>query len=325
MKEIEPKGRISDIADVLSEYASDYRNLWFRGQPSYEYKLRPSIFRQGNEFGMVFHEQKMFEEFKRRYPDKSEQHKTTYEWLTLMQHYGLPSRLLDWSSSLTVGLYFACVSNPDDDAALFVFDPTYMERDFHFNEFMKMQVEEKTKHEFYRRLVFNTEGLIEDSTKINGISIAQIKNDLHTQIKFYGLSTGSTEDFNSLTIIQKLQNTVDHEGKPVHMIEQDVISAFSNIIPFRSPHLNPRIRQQHGFFTFHGGMFIEGQEFIKVDEMETHTYSENCLLKIRISSKEKRNILKELAYAGIREATLFPEMEYQAKEIKEEFSESCGS
>ena len=43
-------------------------------------------------------------------------------WLALMQHYGLPTRLLDWSASPLVAPYFALAKEHDGDAALWALD-----------------------------------------------------------------------------------------------------------------------------------------------------------------------------------------------------------
>lgn len=325
MKEIQVKGNLSSITDCLNESAEGFQALWFRGQPNYKHKLVPSIFRQGENFGVIYNEQKMFEEFKRRYPDQSDSHKTTYEWLTLMQHYGLPTRLLDWSSNLLAALYFCCINDKKEDGALYIFDPTNMERMYGFNELLEMQVQVKSRSDFFNRLIYKLDNVLDENSMLNGVTIGDLKKDLMKRSRFTGLSTGSTESFESLAIRTELPNTVDIEGNTVPHIYQDIKRAFSNIIPFKAPHLNPRIRQQHGFFTFHGGMFVDGMDFIPTGDMEDEMYTGQSLLKLKISKDDKSSLLRELSYAGIREATLFPEMEYQAKEIKELHSTSSSS
>lgn len=320
MQEVVADGAISSITAILQDCAGNFKSTWFRGQPNYDHKLIPSIFRQGKKYGVTFDEQRMFEEFQRRYPDQSSSHKTVYEWLTLMQHYGLPTRLLDWSSNLLVALYFCCISGEDSDGAVYVFDPSFMERDYRFSEFLEMQVQEKTRSDFFGRIIYGMSDVIDDEAVLNGVRIGDIKNNLIVRSRFTGVSSESSESFKSLALRISLPNVVDYEGNTYSHISRDIKKSFSNIVPFRAPHLNPRIRQQHGFFTFHGGMFIGGEEFIPVEDMEQEHYAGRSLLKIKVPARNKPFLIKELEYVGVREATLFPEMEYQSREIKSMFS-----
>ena len=43
-------------------------------------------------------------------------------WLSVMQHYDVPTRLLDWTSNFWVAVYFACASEPDQDGELYFLD-----------------------------------------------------------------------------------------------------------------------------------------------------------------------------------------------------------
>ena len=50
--------------------------------------------------------------------------------------------------------------------------------------------------------------------------------------------------------------------------------------------------------------------------MEEHSDIAKKISKIRIKKEHKKSFLKELSVVGINESTLFPEMEYQVKDIK---------
>jgi hypothetical protein len=66
-------------------------------------------------------ERELLEAFKYEYeglPNRVHSPTNDFEWLALMQHYGVPTRLLDWSMNPRVALYFAVKEHWDKDGAL---------------------------------------------------------------------------------------------------------------------------------------------------------------------------------------------------------------
>jgi len=56
--------------------------------------------------------------------------------LSVMQHYGVPTRLLDWTGHFWTAVYFACAGNPNDDAELWYYDRTIFQPQI--NEFPEL-------------------------------------------------------------------------------------------------------------------------------------------------------------------------------------------
>ena len=104
----------------------------YRGVSKYDYQLVPTIARkflsipetQRNLVEMQQMERDMFLIFKLHgRPFLDHEPKDEWEWLYLAQHHGLPTRLLDWSRNPAVALYFACISNGQQDGAIYALKP----------------------------------------------------------------------------------------------------------------------------------------------------------------------------------------------------------
>lgn len=115
-----------DFLEVLLDYQKKEKHLelWYRGQKDASWRLIPGAFRDDR---WQFSEREVLLRFKlhapallQDCPDLEDYRK----WLPLMQHYGVPTRLLDWSISPLIALFFAVNHHPaDTDAAIFMLNP----------------------------------------------------------------------------------------------------------------------------------------------------------------------------------------------------------
>jgi hypothetical protein len=129
-------GFIGEVETIIQRWTPPrvdwYISPWFRGHSNVEWDLDPGWYRQaapGRKKGDAWYsEHNLLLEFKLRAPRYlPAQPATDWHWLFVMQHYGLPTRLLDWTESALLGLYFAVRENRQDtDAAVWVLNPWWL-------------------------------------------------------------------------------------------------------------------------------------------------------------------------------------------------------
>ncbi len=116
------------IHHINERVAPDGKVLWYRGQRSATWQVQPTIWREYKP-----EEERNFTNRFRARASTRHQSLPLYDdsaiWLSLMQHYGLPTRLLDWTRSPLVAAYFAVESYIYErsvepvDAAVWVLNP----------------------------------------------------------------------------------------------------------------------------------------------------------------------------------------------------------
>ncbi len=143
IREEKPKSLPEFLALVENLQTNIEESLWYRGSGKKSHQLLPSLYRhkkaktsdQRDEL-----ERKLMARFRQRslpYLTRS----LTGEWDTLffMQHYGIPTRLLDWSESPLIALHFALIGAPHkkmangdlrfkEDASVWILDPVKWNR-----------------------------------------------------------------------------------------------------------------------------------------------------------------------------------------------------
>lgn len=108
-------GAIKGYIQAIQKFSGN--NIFYRGHSSKDYKLEPGIYRSD----IIKNEDKIYRETIAKVPYDFKD-KNTIESLALMQHYGIPTRILDLTTNALVALYFACIGNEDKDGEVIVFE-----------------------------------------------------------------------------------------------------------------------------------------------------------------------------------------------------------
>lgn len=114
---------ISSLDGFIKETLnSSQKPLGYRGVTDSHYQLIPGIGRikKGtSKAAALKKEYDMFFEFKRHIA-ASHGILSNLSTAILAQHYGLPTRLLDWTASPLTALFFACGGDSNKDAAVYI-------------------------------------------------------------------------------------------------------------------------------------------------------------------------------------------------------------
>jgi len=110
--------------------------LWFRGHEEKDFVLLPSLIRsyfaRGCSYSLPQYQKILLEKFMSRSKGSLEvdtsrlkRDNEQIEYIADMQHYGVPTNLLDWSEDASVALYFATEKNSEHQAALYILQPYF--------------------------------------------------------------------------------------------------------------------------------------------------------------------------------------------------------
>lgn len=119
--------RVQDLLVLLEPGEGTDTIHWFRGQAVAAWPLLPWYFRLDQPPS----ETTLLNRFRQNAARLIEAPaRNDFDWMFLMQHYGAPTRLLDWSENPLTALYFSVndFSKDQDDGALWMLDPIALNR-----------------------------------------------------------------------------------------------------------------------------------------------------------------------------------------------------
>ncbi|MBD0254759.1 MAG: FRG domain-containing protein [Cytophagales bacterium] len=261
---------------------------YYRGHADCNYTLLPSIYRGRH----ISNEDKIFKEIILRTPSEFSNERTAIEKLVKMQHYGLPTRLLDITSNPLVALYFACSQSKNDGEVLVFKVP-------------------KSEIKYYDS---------DTVTILSNLAKRPIDFDITRQLEIYQSTElcreygidDSFSWFNEQDCIAYLLHEIkDEKPQFLPLINPD---DFGRVLTVKVKLNNNRILKQSGAFFLFGVENKKSQPaIIPTDWILNNSFKH---FDFKIDNSEKEKILEDLNVMGINDSTMFPELEQQAQYVK---------
>lgn len=288
---------IGSVRTLLGELESltqdpDYE-YYYRGHSNKKFELVPSVYRNS---GWISNEHRMFRELVLRCPDDFHELETTFQKLVKMQHYALPTRLLDITGNPLIALLFACKAEIDKD------DETGKEKNAD-GEVIIFRLPKKEIKYF-------------DSDTVSVIS-----NISKQPFEFkFAVRAGETpEQFSEQDSVKLLVHDIRQERS---LFEPKIKSEHLRAVICVKPLLdNPRIIRQDGAFFLFGA---NGKKSESSRIPFSYIYKPNNRGLV-VMAAEKGKMREQLEALGISEGKIYPEIDSVASYVKSSFEEKVNN
>jgi hypothetical protein len=284
---------IESVKDLISfTETNDTDVLVYRGQSRKDWGLTPTVYRGIDKTdldsvidSLDLMERDLYREFAnksvRRLPASEvfrDRSASAWETLISAQHYGTPTRLLDWTANPFAAAYFAASDSPQDDAVIWFANPS------------KLPVPARLGR------------LHED----RGLRVEQVRR------------YAADADLSFMVPVSKMlagfpTEQTDTQPNPDPRFDQTESPDYSGIMVFLEvPFTNPRIEAQSGLFSVYistGDQEIVLDQAEYISEVETK-FCDKILGRIIIPASAKVKIISDLdRHMKVNAFSLFPDLE----------------
>jgi len=308
---------VSSVDEFLKQVSDDSKEWkcegnvipWFRGQDNCLQDPIPKLFRSlSNKNKPFYSEQDEFDlvtTFRNRAPALKEtpDRDRLNEWLFFMQHFGMPTRLLDWTESSLIALFFAAYEIPrkkeenKTDPAVWMIHPIELNK-------MTRYLDAKQDHKYSIETAYQYMMLEEDrQLPLNQLIKIEEKG---RPITFFP-NTWSPKKIGIVNFQYAFAAPETRKEKPI---------ATKYPIAVQPTYVHLRMFAQKSVFTIHGYKTIGFERLFYESSLVRNGY----LKKYVISRDNVSNVLNDLKSAGITYSTLFPDYEGLSKELIERFT-----
>lgn len=271
----------SRFCDTMLGIENKKRTFYYRGHSDSAFLLQPSVMRKES---WLAHERDMYNAIRIECPQEFTNCKSHLDFLVHMQHYGLPTRLLDVTRNPLVALYFACETDPGKSGEIIVFE---------------------VDHEELKYPGSDTVSILASLPLFTSAEKEQI-------YRWASDSTLSPEDFNKNAVRLLHEIKLEKPAFRDELKKEDLTDVFFVL----SEKKNPRIMKQDGAFII-CGLFDRKKNPINRYRLKR----ENKIQIFIVKNRAKEGIMRQLNKLSINKAGLFPEIEDVAEYIKDKFAE----
>lgn len=338
---------LSEFVDVISKLTqksrnTDYEKLVFRGHSdsSSKYKLIPSLARYDRN--LEEKENVIVRELLKLHPEEFNSITSDFDLLAKMQHYELPTRLLDFSYNPLIALYFACCEGKSSGRVLCTYDISTIHSDYivekicgmyHYDDYTLVSLDSLLgdvstlrRYALYTRTPlmikpkYSNERIRHQSAVF--MVFPNAAYDCRSQMVELSRKNQKTEE--EYRIAFSL-NDLEHQRLPYIREEKNI---YSNNFEVTAKTLSKLFKHYSEKFDDFDSLedfsintkyhFLFKRRFSLTDSIQelSPEIITNSFISILIDAKYKRKILRELEIVGIDKAFVFPELTYTTEKIK---------